>query len=136
MVLDTMVLSALLDTRRASQADVYRQLIGARRALVSFMSVTEVRYGAVKAGWGELRRRALERDLSEFTAVMPDEQLIVECAALRSRCEVQGHALGQKIHEADRWVAVTALHLKVPLLSDDAIFDGVPGLSVITSRTS
>ncbi len=70
--------------------------------------------------------RALERDLAGFTAVMPDERLIMDCAALRATCEVRGHPLGQKIHEADRWVAVTALRLKVPLLSDDAFSTTYP----------
>lgn len=41
-----------------------------------------------------------------------------------------GHALGQKVHEADRWIAATALALGVGLISGDAVFDKVPGLVV------
>jgi predicted nucleic acid-binding protein len=77
VVVDTMVLSALLDTRRPSRATPYRQLIRDRRPLVSFMSVTEIRYGAAKQAWGELRLRALDRDLASFAVVKPDEELIV-----------------------------------------------------------
>jgi predicted nucleic acid-binding protein len=35
---------------------------------------------------------------------------------------------GQKEHDADRWVAATALRLDIPLVSNDAIFENVPGL--------
>jgi len=54
------------------------------------------------------------------------------CAELRARCEQAGHALGQKAHEADRWIAATAIRLGVELVSDDAVFRDVPGLTVIT----
>lgn len=43
----------------------------------------------------------------------------------------RGHALGQKIHEADRWVAATALALELDLVAGDRIFDDVPGLRVV-----
>ena len=31
-------------------------------------------------------------------------------------------------HDADRWIAATALRLGVPLVSNDQIFKNVPGL--------
>lgn len=43
-------------------------------------------------------------------------------------------ALGQRDHDADRWVASTALRLGVPLVSNDQIFKDVPGL-VLESAT-
>ena len=42
--------------------------------MVAFVTVTELRYGALKAGWGEFRRRGLERDLSRLTVVQPDDR--------------------------------------------------------------
>jgi hypothetical protein len=35
---------------------------------------------------------------------------------------MSGHGLAQKDHEADRWIAATAIWLKVPLVAHDAIF--------------
>lgn len=46
-------------------------------------------------------------------------------------CKQIGHALCQKIHTADRWVAATALALDRPLVSLDAIYRDVPGLTLI-----
>jgi tRNA(fMet)-specific endonuclease VapC len=97
--------------------------------------VTELRYGALKAGWGELRRRGLERDLARVAIVQPDDRLMQACAQLRVDCEQGGLALAQKVHEADRWIAATAMRLGVALVSDDAVFNNVPNL-VVLSRPS
>jgi predicted nucleic acid-binding protein len=134
VVVDTMVVSALIHaSRQPEPARLYRALIAGRRIVVSFATVTELRYGAIKAGWSELRRRGLERDLSRFVVVQPDDELISGCARLRAACEAAGLGLGQKIHESDRWIAATALRLEVELVSDDSVFRDVPGLAVITS---
>ena len=54
------------------------------------------------------------------------------CAQLRVSCERAGHALGQKIHEADRWIAASAIRLGVELVSDDSVFRDVPDLVVLS----
>lgn len=87
VVIDTMVLTALLDFRPISLGPEYRQLIGPAPTVVSFVTMAEVRYGALKAGWGELRRRRLEGDLTRFVAIRPDDGLIDICARLRHSCE-------------------------------------------------
>jgi len=127
-----MVVSSLINSsRHPDPAGEYRALIGERPIVVAFATVTEIRYGALKAGWGDLRRRGLERELSRFVIVQPDDQLMRACAELRASREKAGHALGQKIHEADRWIAATAIRLALDLVSDDAAFAGVPGLTVL-----
>lgn len=128
-----MAVSALVNAlHNPGLAAAYRQVIAGDRIVVCFATVTELRYGALRAGWGELRRRALERDLARFVTAQPDDQLIRVCAELRASCESLGQALGHKIHEADRWIAATALRLKIDLVSDDAVFRGVQGLTLRT----
>ena len=135
VVVDTMVVSTLVtEGRDPAPAAEFRRLIDGRSVVVSFVTVTEMRYGALKANWGEVRRRELERTPSRLVAVQPDDGLVTARAGLRDRCERAGLALGQRIHEADRWVAATALHLGGELVSDDAVFENVAGLSVL-SRT-
>lgn len=53
-------------------------------------------------------------------------------ADLRTACVRAGHALGQKDHEADRWVAATASWLTVPLVAHDKVFKNVDGLDLVT----
>lgn len=133
VVVDTMVVSAMVNAHRDPAAAVgYRRLIDGRSVVISFATVTEMRYGALKADWGELRRRGIERTLSHLVVVQPDDALLTVCAELRDRCERRGDALGQKIHEADRWIAASALHLGVELVSDDSVFQNIDGLTVLS----
>jgi predicted nucleic acid-binding protein len=133
VVVDTMVISWLFDDRPNRLADRYRVLIGPRRVLLAFHTVMELRYGVLRAGWGELRRRRLERRIAELTVIQPDDEMITACANLRVQCAQIGHALGYKLHDGDRWIAAAAVRLSVPLLSHDKVFDGAPGLELITA---
>jgi hypothetical protein len=54
-------------------------------------------------------------------------------ARLRADCVAAGHGLGQKEHTADRWIAATAIRLRIPLVSNDEIFRGA---QASTSRRS
>ena len=70
VVIDTMAASALVNARLdPRRADAFRDLVAGRPIIVSFATVTELLFGAVKAQWGDLRVRALERDLSGFFVV-------------------------------------------------------------------
>ncbi len=130
VVVDTDVASWLLDPRPSPHAEEARRVIGDRSRVVSFVTVTELRYGALRARWGELRRRQLERSLADLDVIQTSELLIDRCALLRAEQSGAGHALAQKIHEADRWVAATALALNLELVAGDAIFESVAGLDV------
>jgi predicted nucleic acid-binding protein len=70
--------------------------------------------------------------LAGAEVVWPDAALSSVYADLRTWCVHNGHGLGQKEHEADRWVAATALHLGVPLIAHDRVFVGVDGLGLLT----
>jgi predicted nucleic acid-binding protein len=62
------------------------------------------------------------------------DELVSVYAGLRVACERIGHALGQHNHDADRWIAATALRLGIPLVSNDRIFVGVPDLQLERAR--
>lgn len=82
------------------------------------------------AGWGELRRQRLERRVGRLTVVQPDDATVTACAELRQRCRLTGHALADKLHDGDRWIAATAVRLDLTLVSDDKLFVGTPGLEL------
>lgn len=128
VVVDTMVISWLLDDRPKDPADGYRELIGGLPMLLAFQTLMELRYGSLRAGWGELRRRRLESRVGRLTVVQPDDATVTACAELRQRCRLGGHALADKLHDGDRWIAATAIRLALPLVSDDRLFVGTPGL--------
>jgi tRNA(fMet)-specific endonuclease VapC len=132
VVIDTGVFGARLALRTRPLVTLYEPLIEGRAALISFVTVAELRFGARLAGWGPERRQSLERQLARAEAVWPGPHLTDSYAALRAWCVKNGHGLGQKDHEADRWVAATAIWLGVPLVAHDAIFANVRDLNLVT----
>jgi predicted nucleic acid-binding protein len=135
VVVDTMVISWLLDDRPHLLADRYRDLIGTQPVLLAFQTVMELPFGALGAGSGELRRRRLERHIPAFAVLQPDNDLNTACAELPIRCHQAGHALGDKLHDGDRWIAATAGRLGMSFASHDRVFVNTPELTVITSST-
>lgn len=69
----------------------------------------------------------------ELSIVQPDDEMITLCAELRADCQRTGHALGNKIHDGDRWIAAAAIRLRLPLVSHDAVFKNVPLRESITA---
>jgi predicted nucleic acid-binding protein len=59
-------------------------------------------------------------------------ELVLTYARLRVDCERIRHALSQREHDADRWIAATAIRLGISLVSNDGIFRDVPGLVLET----
>lgn len=122
---DTTVFGARLSPARAALANQYRSLPVGRPAHISFVTVAELRFGARWAGWGGSRLQRLEAHLDTADVVWPGDSLTDTYADLRHRCLTIGHGLSQKEHEADRWVAATALWLGLPLVAHDGIFRDV-----------
>jgi predicted nucleic acid-binding protein len=134
VVVDTDVYSARL-IPDSTLARRYEPLLVRRAEFVSFQTVAEVRYGALLRGWGDARRRRMEAALGRIEIVYPGPDLIRTYAELRVACQRAGHALSQREHDADRWIAATAIRLGIPLVSNDRVFDNTPGLAVETART-
>src|ERR1035438_811426 len=84
VVVDTMVISWLFDERPNPVADQYRVLIGRAPVVLAFQTVMELRFGAIRAGWGELRRRRLEWRIAELSIVQPDDEVITVGAGVRA----------------------------------------------------
>lgn len=131
-VVDTNVFGAELTRRGAPVAGAYREHVQGRALFISFVTVAELRYGARLAGWGEQRLRRLEARLGLAEVVWAGDGLVDAYASLRQECTNSGHPLGQKHHEADRWVAATARWLDIPLVAHDAVFRDAPGINVVT----
>ncbi len=107
-------------------------MLSGKLVIISFQTAAEIRYGALRGGWGRRRLERVDGLLREATTVFPNEELVNEYVRLRHQCAQTGHALGQKHHEADRWIAATARWLGVPLVAHDAVFRQAPGLELVT----
>ena len=116
VVIDTSVYSARFGPRRGHRlASEYQAVLEGRTAVLSFVTVAEMRFGARIAGWGTRRLQRLDHELGRAKIVWPSHELVDHYVELRTWCVKNGHGLGDKNHEADRWVAATAIRLGVPL---------------------
>jgi tRNA(fMet)-specific endonuclease VapC len=131
VVVDTDVYSARL-VPNSALARRYEPLLAGRVEFVSFQTAAEVRYGALLRGWGRARLRRMELEMARTEIVHSGPDLIRVYAELRVTCQRIGHALCQREHDADRWIAATALRLSVPLVSNDGVFEDTPGLALET----
>lgn len=130
VVVDTNVFSAALS--RDALARLYDKHLSGRRLVISFQTVAEMRYGALVARWGEQRHHELERTMAKAAKIPPHDRLATEWAELKSACQETGHALANKAHTGDLWIAATARLIGVPLVTHDSIFFGTPGIAVIS----
>lgn len=85
---------------------------------LSFQSVAELRYGAIKDGWSDTKKGLLEDRVRRFAVLGVDDATVQSWAELRARAEAEGKAKGI----ADLWIAATARRYDLPLLTTDRDF--------------
>ncbi len=55
------------------------------------------------------RMLKLEAKVHRVEIVRTGPDLVMVCAQLRAACQAEGHALAQREHNADRWIAAAAI---------------------------
>lgn len=70
----------------------------------------------------------MEAAIARAEVVHTGPDLVRAYVELRVACERVGHALCQRDHDADRWIAATAVRLGLSLVSNGRIFENTPGL--------
>ena len=131
VLLDTNVFTSRLHERSVVAGQYAKHVFG-QRLLISPQTVAEVRYGALKAGWGSARWKRLAHLIARWRVLPVDNDTIDAVAELRNQCRLLGHGLHQRGHNADLWIAATAIRWSVPLVAHDAIFIGCPGVELRT----
>jgi predicted nucleic acid-binding protein len=129
VVVDTNVFTAPLRKGRPLEGLYTKHTVG-RQIAVAPQTVAETRYGALIAGWGTRRLSELERLVGVVRLLPVDEETIERVAQLRNDCRLIGHALHQRLHNADLWIAAAAIRWGIPLVAHDAVFVGCPGLDL------
>jgi predicted nucleic acid-binding protein len=129
VVSDTDVLSFPFN-RDPIRAPRYESLLGGTFIYISFASAAEMWFGALLRGWGERRISELERFLSQYTVI----ETVPEIRRAWARIRVDAQRSGFVIERQDAWIAATAIHLGVPLVTHNAShYAHMPHLDVFTS---
>lgn len=133
VVLDTDVYSRLYVRKRPvkdlTAAGLADRLLGTR-VVIAFQTRAEALSGALQGSWGDRRIASLRAQLDATATIGVDDEVIDAFARLTAECRGQGHALHDRTHTGDRWIAACAVSKNVPLLSFDRIFRGVPRLEL------
>ena len=130
VVVDTGVFSASLSRRRRPRFEAQIGLMAGHQIFLAAVAVSELRYGALVAGWGQARRNRLEQSIQATTVVPVSDRFLSTLAELRFACRRAGHPLHEGAHANDLWIAASALHIGAPLLTADNVFSNTPGLTL------
>lgn len=79
------------DRRQAARPAEAEVAIG-RRICSPFQTVAELRYGALRRGWGTARMPKLDSTIQRAEVVHTGPELVLLCAQLRADRERIGHA--------------------------------------------
>lgn len=96
-------------------APQYVEIIRGSELVLSFMSVAEMRQGALDANWGPRKRDLLEAYLADFSVLHSDSMLCSAWAEVRS----ESGRKGRQMSSTDAWIAATALVLSAPLVTNN-----------------
>ncbi|GAA1383905.1 hypothetical protein GCM10009613_13960 [Pseudonocardia kongjuensis] len=129
VVIDTDAFSHLYVVNRTPR-DLGDRLIG-RVPMIATQTRAELLAWPGLRSWGEARTERLHRIVDSIPTVPVTDDVVNAYVELRVECTARGHALGQKVHGADRWVAATAVALDRPLLTLDGIYAGAPRLTLL-----
>ncbi len=94
----------------------YVDIVRGSELIVSFMTLAEMRQGALDANWGPRKCAVLEAYLADFSVLHSDSLLCSTWAAVRNESTQKGHPIGA----ADAWIAATALVLAAPLVTNNS----------------
>lgn len=120
VLLDTTVASLLHPKKKndALRAQYETHMEGQILA-ISFQSVAELWSWAEESNWGIALRAGLETFLRRFLVIPYDSELAKTWARLSTHCKRRG----RRLEAGDAWIAATAAHYQLPLLTHD--FDQV-----------
>jgi tRNA(fMet)-specific endonuclease VapC len=93
----------------------YVGILRGSELVLSFMTLAEMRRGALNAGWGRRKCDVLEAYLGDFSVLHSDSALCSTWAAIANESTRKGCRMGS----ADAWIAATAMILSSPLVTNN-----------------
>lgn len=131
VLLDTTVASLLHPKKRGGALRTkYEPHMRGQILAISFQSVAELWAWAEENNWGEKQRQGLEAFFQRFLIISYEFEL----AKTWARVSAQSKQIGRRLESGDAWIAATAVHYQIPLLTHDRDHVGlnIPNLYVIS----
>ena len=131
LLLDTTVASLLHPRNRGSEILArYAFHMQKQTLALSFQSVAELWNWAEARDWSDEARNGLDLFIKRFLVIPYDYALAQAWAHAMQSSRKQG----RRLDSGDCWIAATAIHRRIPLLTHDRDFldRSIPGLQVIS----
>jgi hypothetical protein len=109
----------------------WTQVPTGRTVVIAVQTEVELRTWPQLFGWNDKRTDALIARVEAVPRIQVADAVQRGYVDLTAWAKQNGHAIHQKIHTADRWVAATALAYGLELAATDGIYDGIAGLSLL-----
>ena len=129
VVLDTVVASVISPFKKdSSQKRAYQNALVGRSIVLSAQTVAELYSWALRTQWGTQWRERFERFIENFTVAPCDLELAPVWASVRFK----SMQIGRELAVADAWIAPTAIHYGLELVTRDKDLVGlaIPELKV------
>ena len=126
-VIDTDVFSFFL--KKDTRAALYKSHTDGHLLFLSFMTVAELERWAKLYNWGQNRISLLEKSFKRYVIQHSNHEICKIWAEIMADSKRQG----LNISIADAWIASTAIHLQISLVTNNAKdFQKISGLTIIT----
>src|SRR5579872_4886453 len=130
-VVDTDVVSMLF--KADSRAQRYRAHISGRLPGISFMTLGELKRWQLERNWGAFRKAELADHLTRYVVLPASRELCAKWAEV----SWEARRKGRPIQTADAWIAASALHYQVPLITNNAgDYEMISRLQLLTADYS
>ncbi|MDM8519001.1 PIN domain-containing protein [Anaerolineales bacterium HSG6] len=127
LLLDTNIVSFIF--KGHTLGEKYLPDLQGQPLAISAMTVAELLEWAIIHQWGQRKRVALQMTIASYTVLPLDEPVWFSWATIRANCRTKGIP----IEVADAWIAATAIHHHVSLVTHNSKdFTCVEGLQLIS----
>ena len=113
ILLDTDVVSYIF--KRHPAAELFVGAFEDYPLWICFMTVAEIEHGMAAAKWGERARHRMRRHLGRYEVCESNPEVCRLWGAVREESTAKGRPMSQQ----DAWIAATALHLGMPLATNN-----------------
>jgi tRNA(fMet)-specific endonuclease VapC len=125
-IVDTDVVSMLF--KGDPRAFAFRPHVTGRLLGISFMTLAELERWPLERGWGQKRKLELVQHLTRYTVLPVSRELCAKWAEVSFAAKRKG----RPIQTADAWIAASAVHYQVPLITNNRDdYSAVDGLVLL-----
>ena len=114
-----------------SRARQYRGHISGRLLGISFMSLAELERWPLERSWAAFRRAESAQHLTRYVVLPASRELCAKWAEV----SWEARQKGRPIQTADAWIAASALHYQVPLITHNVgDYEMISHLQLLTAN--